>query len=240
MGDGDCVYNDYESFAAAYAQDNEANAFNAGYERPAILALAREVRGLRVLDAGCGGGAHAAALLERGAEVTGIDASAALLEVARRRLGPDVPLAQADLSRPLPFPDDSFDLILSALVLHYLRDWAPTLDEFRRVLVPHGRVVLSTHHPFMDMRISGSDDYFGTYTYTDDWLRDGRTMRMRFWHRPLRAMLAAFRAAGFTVTEIAEPEPQEYVAATEPEYYRQLTRQPQFLFFVLTAPADQA
>jgi hypothetical protein len=56
------------------------------------------------------------------------------------------------------------------------------------VLVPGGRLVFSTHHPFMDMRINGSDDYFGTYTYTEDWVRDGRTMRMRFWHRPLRAV----------------------------------------------------
>ncbi|HWT58411.1 MAG TPA: SAM-dependent methyltransferase, partial [Rhizobium sp.] len=50
--------NDYDAFAAAYDADNEANAWNAYYERPAILALVGKVAGLCVLDAGCGGGAH--------------------------------------------------------------------------------------------------------------------------------------------------------------------------------------
>ena len=50
--------NDYDAFAAAYDADNETNAWNAHYEPPAILSLAGDVHGLRVLDAGCGGGAR--------------------------------------------------------------------------------------------------------------------------------------------------------------------------------------
>lgn len=46
--------NDYDAFAAAYTADNESNAWNAYYERPASLALLGDVAGLRVLDAGCG------------------------------------------------------------------------------------------------------------------------------------------------------------------------------------------
>lgn len=74
--------NRYDDFAAAYAEDNETNAWNACYERPGTLALAGNVRGLRVLDAGCGSGALAAALAGGGAAVTGIDLSAGLLEIA--------------------------------------------------------------------------------------------------------------------------------------------------------------
>jgi hypothetical protein len=85
------------------------------------------------------------------------------------------------------------------------------------------------------MRINGSDDYFGTYTYTEDWVRDGQTMRMRFWHRPLRAMLAAFDASGFAVDTIAEPEPQLEMAQSAPDACRKLTRNAQFLFFGLTS-----
>lgn len=235
MATDEIRYNDYDEFARAYADNNESSPFNAFYERPAILALAGDVRGLRVLDAGCGSGAHSAELIDRGAAVTGVDLSANLLGIARERLGPDVPLHQADLSQPLAFPDNAFDLVLSALVLHYLAEWEPTLREFHRVLVRHGRVVLSTHHPLMDMRISGSDDYFGTYTYTDDWVRGGRTMRMRFWHRPLRAMLAAFAASGFRVDDIQEPEPRPELADNAPDSYRRLTRDAQLLFFSLTA-----
>jgi SAM-dependent methyltransferase len=226
-------YNDYETFAAAYARASETSPYNALYERPAILALAGDVRGRRVLDAGCGSGAHAAELIARGAAVTGMDLSAGLVEIARERLGPGVPVHVGDLSQPLPFGESAFDLVLSSLVMHYIGDWEPTLREFHRVLAPGGRLVFSTHHPFMDMRISGSDDYFGRYQFTEEWERDGRVMTMRFWHRPLRAMLAALRGSGFSVEEIAEPDPATKLATTYPDAYRHLSREAQFLFFSL-------
>ncbi|TCO48950.1 class I SAM-dependent methyltransferase [Actinocrispum wychmicini] len=230
---GETKYNDYSGFARAYAHSSETKSFNALYERPAILALAGDVRGLRVLDAGCGPGLHAAELIERGAAVTGIDLSQELLDLARDRVGPSVPLRRADLAQPLDFADDSFDMVMSSLVMHYLRDWGPTLREFRRVLVPGGRLVMSTHHPFMGLRIGRTDDYFATYTFTEDWQRGGRTMHMRFWHRPLRDMFRAFRAAGFTVDVIEEPDPLPEMATADPSGHEHLTRLPQFVFFVL-------
>jgi len=52
-------FNDYDKFARLYARDTETNPYNALYELPAILATAGDVRGMRVLDAGCGPGLHA-------------------------------------------------------------------------------------------------------------------------------------------------------------------------------------
>src|SRR4051794_24122922 len=101
--------NDYDRFAEAYAAENENSLVNAYYERPAMLALAGNVTGRRVLDAGCGSGPLSAALRDRGAVVTGIDVSAAMLALARRRLGEDVALHVADVSERLPFADSSFD-----------------------------------------------------------------------------------------------------------------------------------
>ena len=97
--------NDYDSFAEAYAAQNENNLINAYYERPAMLALAGDVAGRQILDAGCGSGPLLAALRDRGAIVTGFDKSAGMLELARRRLGDDADLQVAELGRPLPFPD---------------------------------------------------------------------------------------------------------------------------------------
>jgi SAM-dependent methyltransferase len=226
-------YNDYDGYAQEYAIGTQTSPFNALYERPAVLAAAGDVAGLRVLDAGGGPGVLAAALIARGAAVTGIDLSRALLAIARERLGPGVPLHQADLTQPLDFPDGSFDLIVSSLVMHYLEDWEPTLRELRRVLTTDGRLVFSTHHPFADLRDSGIDDYFGTYAYTEqrEWI--DQTMMMRFWHRPLRAMLAAFRTSGLVVQDIIEPEPAPELAEANPDAYRHLTRNAQFLLFSL-------
>jgi SAM-dependent methyltransferase len=117
--------NDYDSLAENYAEHADNNAYNAHYERPATLALIGNPAGLRVLDAGCGPGMHAAALIAGGAEVTGLDASAGMIAVARNRLGPAVPLHRIDLAEPLPLPDSAFDVVLASLVLHYLRDWMP-------------------------------------------------------------------------------------------------------------------
>jgi predicted TPR repeat methyltransferase len=70
--------NDYDSFAEAYAAETEANLINGYYTRPAMLALAGDVAGTRILDAGCGAGPLSEALRDRGALVTGIDKSAGI------------------------------------------------------------------------------------------------------------------------------------------------------------------
>src|ERR1700691_5957443 len=97
--------NDYDVLAEAYTADNETSLINAYYARPAILALAGDVAGRRILDAGCGSGPLFAALRDRGAIVTGFDSSTAMLELARRRLGAGADLQVADLGSPLPFGD---------------------------------------------------------------------------------------------------------------------------------------
>jgi SAM-dependent methyltransferase len=226
-------HNDYDAFALGYTQDNDNNATNAYYERPASLALLGDVTGTRVLDAGCGAGSHTAEMIRRGASVTGLDKSAGLLAIARGRLGPSVKLHKADLADPLPFALNSFDAVLASLVMHYLQDWGPVLAEFRRVLVPGGRLVISTHHPFMDHALAGGPDYFATYDFTEQWTKGGQTVLMRFWHRPLHVMTDAFRAAGFTVDVIAEPQPDPAAESLFPAVYADLRTNPRFLFFRL-------
>jgi SAM-dependent methyltransferase len=229
-------HNDYDAFALGYTQDNDSNATNAYYERPAALALLGDVAGKRVLDAGCGAGSHAAEMIHSGASVTGIDKSAGLLAIARRRLGATVELHEADLSDPLPFAHDSFDAVLASLVMHYLQDWGPVLAEFRRVLVPGGRLVISTHHPFMDHPLAGGPDYFATYDFTEEWTKGGQTVLMRFWHRPLHAMTDSFRATEFALDVIAEPQPEPAAERLFPSIYADLRTNPRFLFFRLIAP----
>jgi SAM-dependent methyltransferase len=190
-----------------------------------------------VLDAGCGSGAHAVALRERGAEVEGIDLSAGLLTIARRKLGPEVPLQQADLAKPLPFAEDRFDMVLASLVMHYLEDWVGPLREFHRVLVPGGLLVVSTGHPFLDYQLSGSDNYLATAPYEQEWNVTGRNtaMRMRFWRRPLSAMIEAFARASFRIDAIQEPMPLPEARTLFPTEYETLSTQPSFLFFAARA-----
>ena len=232
--------NDYDSFAGAYTASNETNLVNAYYERPGMLALAGDVAGRRILDAGCGAGPLFAALRDRGAIVTGIDKSAGMLELARRRLGDDADLQVAELGSPLPFPDDTFNDVTASLVLHYLQDWGPALAGLRRVLKPGGRLIVSVDHPFATnlwLREAGLEpDYFATYNYICEWTAGGQTALLRFWTRPLHAMTDAFTAAGFRISVISEPAaapdtPRELLPDKIADGRRFLC----FLFFVLQA-----
>jgi len=231
--------NDYDGIAEAYSAENEANLVNAYYERPAMLALAGDVAGRRILDAGCGAGPLFAALRDRGAIVTGFDKSAGMIELARRRLGDDADLQVADLGSPLPFPDGTFDDVIASLVLHYLEDWGPALAELRRVLKPGGRLIVSVDHPFainlMHREAGRKADYFETYNWTEEWTMGGQAAPMSFWHRPLHAMTDAFTAAGFRIAVISEPEPAPAARELFPDVIAAKPRFLCFLFFVLQA-----
>jgi SAM-dependent methyltransferase len=231
--------NDYDGIAEAYSAENEANLVNAYYERPAMLALAGDVAGRRVLDAGCGAGPLFAALRDRGAIVAGFDKSAGMIELARRRLGDDADLRVADLGSPLPFPGNTFDDVTASLVLHYLEDWGPALAELRRVLRPGGRLIMSVEHPFainlMHREAGRKGDYFATSNRTEEWTMGGQTARMSFWDRPLHAMTDAFTAAGFRIAVISEPAPAPAARELFPDEIAARPRFLCFLFFVLQA-----
>ena len=140
----------YDSFAESYSAENESSLLNAYYERPAMVALAGDVEGRRILDVGCGAGPLSAALSTKGAIMTGLDSSPAMLELARQRLGAAAELYLADLGKPLPFAGGSFDDVVSSLVLHYLEDWSAPLAELRRVLKPGGRLFAEeSYAPFI-------------------------------------------------------------------------------------------
>src|SRR3954454_15680775 len=108
--------------ATVYEEHASDSAYNAHYDRPAVLRLIGDVAGLRVLDAGCGPGLYAEELVARGAEVVAVDGSAPMTALAEQRLGSRATVLQVDLDRTLPFPEAAFDLIVCALVIHHLDD----------------------------------------------------------------------------------------------------------------------
>lgn len=100
-----------------------------------IAAFLEPVAGRRVLDVGTGTGRAAIALARRGAVVTGVDASAEMLEVAARRAresGAAVTFARGDAHR-LEFGDRSFDAVVCLRVLMHTPDWRRSLAELCRV-----------------------------------------------------------------------------------------------------------
>ncbi|HEX8246258.1 MAG TPA: class I SAM-dependent methyltransferase [Longimicrobium sp.] len=229
----------YDTIADAYAESIEVAPYNAYYERPTMLGLLPPVNGKRILEVGCGEGWYTERLLARGAHVTGFDASAQMLEHARRRLSAlpaeaqaRVELREADLRRPLEFAAGAgYDGIVSALVMHYVRDWSIALSEFRRVLAPGGWLLFSTHHPAADAaRLKEGESYFDVVQEEDYWKRCGRVL---FYRRPLTAISDALADAGFGIERIVEPIPGEaFRQVAKPGAYAQMLRFPEFIFFL--------
>jgi ubiquinone/menaquinone biosynthesis C-methylase UbiE len=227
---------DYDDFAEAYAADNEVNLLNGHYERPAVVSLAGDVDGRRILDVGCGAGPLSAALRDKGAIMSGFDLSAEMIALARRRLGEDADLRVGDLAEPLPYADAAFDDVVASLVLHYLQDWTEPLAELRRVLKPGGRLILSVNHPIVYRALNPNAEYFDVAEFSYDAEHAGRTVVYTNWHRPLQGMSDAFTTAGFRISAISEPPiapdtPSEVI----PEHLKDVTRFISFIFFVLEA-----
>jgi 2-polyprenyl-3-methyl-5-hydroxy-6-metoxy-1,4-benzoquinol methylase len=154
-----------------FANRAENGAYNAYVDRPAMLKLAGEVAGQRILDAGCGAGHYAATLVERGASVLGLEGSPELVAHARTRLGERAEVRRHDLNTPLDtVADASFDGVLCALVLHHLPAREQFLREVFRVIRPGGWFALSTSHPTSDWR-HFEDSYFSE-EWVDLMMRD--------------------------------------------------------------------
>ena len=147
------VVDGYDRWASTY--EGEPNPLIRLEER-LTLALVGEVQGQRVLDLGCGTGRYCALLAKRGATVVGVDPSWGMLEQARQKIDPacHFDLYHGTLAEA-GFPDEQFDLVVSALTLSHLPVLEPTLRECARVLKRGGRMVISDLHPFWP--ISGHD-----------------------------------------------------------------------------------
>jgi SAM-dependent methyltransferase len=221
----------YDLLAEGYAARIDTKAHNAFYDRPAVLSLLPPVATKRVLDAGCGPGAYAEWLADHGAAVVGLDVSRRMIELARLRLRDRASFVHADLGRPLAFlAADSFDLVLAALALDYVRDWAAVFAEFFRLLRAGGHLVFSVEHPsdvFYDHHPHGN--YFEIEKVDYLWRGCGTPVRMPSYRRPLGAMLDPLLGAGFLLERLLEPRPVPAFRDADPADYEKLMRKPGFL-----------
>ena len=203
------VRDGYDRWANVY--DHDANPLTV-LEEPRVREALGDVRGVDVLDLGCGTGRHTAWLAEAGGRVTAVDFSAGMLEQARRKASNgEVRFIAHDLHEPLPFGDASFDAVVSGLVLEHLRDLRGFFVEAHRVLRPAGRAVISAMHPAMFLR--GSQARF-----TDP--DSGEVVQPGSLPHRFGDFVMAVLDAGFTLRRIDEYAPDTEFAGRFPRAER--------------------
>lgn len=221
----------YSQYAAEYAAAIQDNSYNAHYERPSLCALLPELQGKRVIDLGCGPGEYVAYLMSQGATVTAVDGSADIIALVHQKLGNPFNAYVQDLAQGVPDEaDQSFDLAVCPLLVHYLEDPTPLFRDVKRILKPEGLFVFSTHHPFVDYQFSPSGNYFLTEKIVDEWDTLGKPTRVEYFRRPLSSLMRSLTDAGLCVLEMSEGSPDEQMQETDPQSYRKLSTAPGFLF----------
>jgi demethylmenaquinone methyltransferase/2-methoxy-6-polyprenyl-1,4-benzoquinol methylase len=160
--------------------------------------------GGRVLDVATGTGLVAAELVRRGFRVTGLDQSAEMLEIARRRFGGTIELVEASAEQ-LPFGDEHFDHLTFTYLLRYVDDPGATLAELARAVRPGG-VLASLEfglpdgvaRPLWDLYVGIGLPVAG-FALRDGWHEVGRFLGRSirdFWSAyPLERQLELWRAA---------------------------------------------
>jgi SAM-dependent methyltransferase len=183
---------------------------------PALLRMLGDVRGQRILDAGCGHGYLSRMLAARGARVTGVEPAQALHDYAAEKeasqpLG--IRYVQADLCR-LPGLGGPFDAVVANMVFLDIPDWAGAMKACVGALAAGGLLVFSLIHPCFEQ-------------LAPSW-REHREYRVREYfpeyeipaphgpsfHRPLSAYLNELARLGCDLREIAEPALDPAAAAT--------------------------
>ncbi len=187
---------------------------------PAVYELLGDIKGRRALDAGCGQGYLAHALSTQGADVTAVDGSEKLIELARGHYKESGQLrfSAHNLLTRFPFSNDSFDIAVANMVLMDIDPIAPALLELSRTLKPDGVFVFSILHPLFangNVRkglreyLTRALPFYALQTYAmqhkKKWHIPGTTHATYVYARSIEFYARSLRDAGFLIEDIREP-----------------------------------
>ena len=213
---------------------------------PVLFELLGDVRGKRILDAGCGEGYLSRLLARRGANVTAVDYSKEMLRIAQERTPNDLDIEfrHGNCERLDFLADESSDIVVSNIVLNDLADYESAIREAHRVLVPDGVFILAIIHPCFgtpgarwqrdergEKLFWKLDNYFGEGPYEEQVLAKDEYLMLSF-HRTLTSYVRAILRTGFTLEDLLEPKPSEEMMRKYPAFRDDL-RMCHFLVFKL-------
>lgn len=229
--------NMYSTFANDYDQAIQNNIYNAHFERPSLQAMLPALEKLQILDLGCGSGVYAEYLLANGAsQVTCIDYSEEMVQIVKKKaelagLTNKVITYSQDLLLGLPNEkNESADLVISPLMIHYLEDLNLLFQDIYRVLKHKGMFLFSTHHPFADFKYTKTGNYFERELVEQEWKTFGKPIPVKFYRRSLTDITEVLTKSGFSILRITEGKVSEKAKEIDADTYKYLSENPNFIF----------
>lgn len=182
--------------------------------------LLPDFKGLKVLDLGCGYGWHCLYAAQNGAkEVLGTDISEKMLKEARAKNTFENIRYEKAAMEDLILPPESFDVVISSLAFHYVKDFESIVKKIYGWLVSGGKFVFSVEHPVFTAY--GSQDWYydsdGKIMHfpVDNYYYEGQREAVFLgekvikYHRTLTTYLETLLLCGFSIQNIVEPKPPE-------------------------------
>lgn len=243
MTDSQNIYDNPVFFAGYKKLRDEGSGLNDNLEQPALWSLLGDsLKGLAILDLGCGFGGFARRARALGAEaVLGIDLSNNMLSEARKRTNDTHIEYRRSSMEDLTLPEHAFDLVVSSLMLHYVKDYAIAVRKIASYLRPGGRFVFSVEHPMFTARAEQdwirAEDGTPLYWPVDNYRAEGERRIQWFvegvvkYHRTVETYVNGLITNGFTLQRLLEPEP---AAARQTPQSALERRRPPFLLIAAT------
>ena len=242
--DGPAFYDDDAIFNIYMAGRSRVDNPNDTLEKPVILELVGDLSKRRILDLGCGDAAFGREALNKGCQTyLGIEGSHKIVEAAQQGLAGTIgKVVQAEVEN-WDYPAEAFDLVVSRLVLHYVKDVEAVFKQVHQTVIGGGRFVFSVEHPVItscDRGWPGNgprqdwivDNYFNTGRRVTSWL-GGQVVK---YHRTVENYFVGLQQAGFVVESVREAEPQREWFEQADTYQR---RQRIPLFLIMAAQKIQ-
>lgn len=251
------IESQWEANSQAFADliDQKGTPHHQHILNPCVEKLVGNVEGKMLLDAGCGEGYLSRHYSRKGAIVTGVDISNALIEICRSLPSDNLNYHVGNICNLDFIADRKYDIVLCNLVLLNVPCLKEALDEFYRILKPDGSLVFSIVHPSFNFYGPGKwemgerdidtrrrkgqffkvDQYFDERKYDHIWKTragDSFPQPISFFHRTLTTYMRGVIESGFVISRIEEPRP-----VVDDDFFERERRIPFFLVVKARKPS---
>ncbi len=227
-------YDDIQFFSQYKQMARSIGGLQAAGEWHELQKMMPDFQGKRVLDLGCGFGWHCRYAVEQGARsVVGVDLSAKMLQEAKEKTTSALIEYVRMPIEDIDYPEDSFDVVISSLVFHYIKSFEDICLKISRCLMSGGNFVFSVEHPVFTAH--GSQQWYcdadGNYLHwpVDHYFEEGVRKAVFLgeeimkYHRTLTTYVNTLIQCGFEIIRLVEPKPADFLIS-EPGMKDELRR----------------